>query len=122
MCRHPMPLPPMQHRLPSLIFTESVWVLRRDRSTFSCRQLLGKSVAGRGSSIYKLLRLGCSRRLESVHGSKDIHRHVINGALNGRYDVANAREVKHVRSEEHTSELQSQSNLVCRLLLEIKKD
>src|SRR2546430_11147986 len=27
-----------------------------------------------------------------------------------------------VRSEEHTSELQSQSNLVCRLLLEKKKD
>src|SRR5688572_11101659 len=29
--------------------------------------------------------------------------------------------VKAVRSEEHTSELQSQSNLVCRLLLEKKK-
>src|SRR2546430_3342994 len=28
----------------------------------------------------------------------------------------------HQRSEEHTSELQSQSNLVCRLLLEKKKD
>src|SRR2546430_12699048 len=28
----------------------------------------------------------------------------------------------HYRSEEHTSELQSQSNLVCRLLLEKKKD
>src|SRR5205085_8126001 len=28
---------------------------------------------------------------------------------------------RHVRSEEHTSELQSQSNLVCRLLLEKKK-
>src|SRR2546430_8606588 len=28
---------------------------------------------------------------------------------------------KEVRSEEHTSELQSQSNLVCRLLLEKKK-
>src|SRR2546427_9257497 len=28
---------------------------------------------------------------------------------------------KHDRSEEHTSELQSQSNLVCRLLLEKKK-
>src|SRR2546427_949982 len=27
-----------------------------------------------------------------------------------------------VRSEEHTSELQSQSNIVCRLLLEKKKD
>src|SRR5256886_8259372 len=29
--------------------------------------------------------------------------------------------VKKIRSEEHTSELQSQSNLVCRLLLEKKK-
>src|SRR2546430_12807585 len=29
--------------------------------------------------------------------------------------------VSRVRSEEHTSELQSQSNLVCRLLLEKKK-
>src|SRR5205085_5305666 len=29
--------------------------------------------------------------------------------------------VTYVRSEEHTSELQSQSNLVCRLLLEKKK-
>src|SRR2546430_12478637 len=29
--------------------------------------------------------------------------------------------VENVRSEEHTSELQSQSNLVCRLLLEKKK-
>src|SRR5688572_32583086 len=28
---------------------------------------------------------------------------------------------QHARSEEHTSELQSQSNLVCRLLLEKKK-
>src|SRR2546430_3070518 len=31
------------------------------------------------------------------------------------------RQVAVVRSEEHTSELQSQSNLVCRLLLEKKK-
>src|SRR2546430_5124397 len=30
-------------------------------------------------------------------------------------------QLDHVRSEEHTSELQSQSNLVCRLLLEKKK-
>src|SRR2546430_10451245 len=29
--------------------------------------------------------------------------------------------IRHKRSEEHTSELQSQSNLVCRLLLEKKK-
>src|SRR2546430_12322952 len=31
------------------------------------------------------------------------------------------RQLAHGRSEEHTSELQSQSNLVCRLLLEKKK-
>src|SRR2546430_8810237 len=31
------------------------------------------------------------------------------------------KHVARVRSEEHTSELQSQSNLVCRLLLEKKK-
>src|SRR2546427_8242040 len=36
--------------------------------------------------------------------------------LNPRYDRFSER-----RSEEHTSELQSQSNLVCRLLLEKKK-
>src|SRR2546427_2215155 len=34
----------------------------------------------------------------------------------------NDRVYEDVRSEEHTSELQSQSNLVCRLLLEKKKD
>src|SRR2546430_13255363 len=33
-----------------------------------------------------------------------------------------ARETPNSRSEEHTSELQSQSNLVCRLLLEKKKN
>src|SRR2546430_5896927 len=32
-----------------------------------------------------------------------------------------ARKIASIRSEEHTSELQSQSNLVCRLLLEKKK-
>src|SRR2546430_8385542 len=41
-----------------------------------------------------------------------------------RQEAADHREVAHAveeRSEEHTSELQSQSNLVCRLLLEKKK-
>src|SRR2546430_4896856 len=35
--------------------------------------------------------------------------------------LRDARERHFVRSEEHTSELQSQSNLVCRLLLEKKR-
>src|SRR2546427_2577187 len=41
-----------------------------------------------------------------------------------RVNLAATRQAKRefgVRSEEHTSELQSQSNLVCRLLLEKKK-
>src|SRR2546430_8149728 len=40
--------------------------------------------------------------------------------LNGKRDTAQGRRAFHARSEEHTSELQSQSNLVCRLLLEKK--
>src|SRR2546430_8535794 len=40
-------------------------------------------------------------------------------ARGARGPAAGAR--AHARSEEHTSELQSQSNLVCRLLLEKKK-
>src|SRR2546430_10780077 len=40
----------------------------------------------------------------------------------GEAHAAAAAEILRGRSEEHTSELQSQSNLVCRLLLEKKKD
>src|SRR2546430_8415486 len=39
----------------------------------------------------------------------------------GTDDYRDQRRLRHTRSEEHTSELQSQSNLVCRLLLEKKK-
>src|SRR5256886_12058678 len=42
------------------------------------------------------------------------------GSIN-RNLTSSGRAVKRRRSEEHTSELQSQSNLVCRLLLEKKK-
>src|SRR5690606_39988197 len=35
--------------------------------------------------------------------------------------IGNARIIDETRSEEHTSELQSRENLVCRLLLEKKK-
>src|SRR5438270_10293742 len=38
----------------------------------------------------------------------------------GTVDLPNDLRIR-IRSEEHTSELQSQSNLVCRLLLEKKK-
>src|SRR5205085_4839219 len=42
-------------------------------------------------------------------------------AEEGRRGLSNTRGGNTMRSEEHTSELQSQSNLVCRLLLEKKK-
>src|SRR2546430_16391647 len=42
--------------------------------------------------------------------------------LSGQFgNVLGTRQLADTRSEEHTSELQSQSNLVCRLLLEKKK-
>src|SRR2546430_3828801 len=43
----------------------------------------------------------------------------LNRLLQGQ--AGQADQVQNARSEEHTSELQSQSNLVCRLLLEKKK-
>src|SRR2546430_15848484 len=44
-----------------------------------------------------------------------------NQLVRDHYIVVTNLPPKLVRSEEHTSELQSQSNLVCRLLLEKKK-
>src|SRR5688572_32419042 len=41
--------------------------------------------------------------------------------VRGQWGEVQLRKVVELRSEEHTSELQSQSNLVCRLLLEKKK-
>src|SRR3989475_8728406 len=42
--------------------------------------------------------------------------------IGSRWNGLVVRDIRHLdRSEEHTSELQSQSNLVCRLLLEKKK-
>src|SRR6266567_6660971 len=43
------------------------------------------------------------------------------GRQHGRCPTGHRRARRDRRSEEHTSELQSQSNLVCRLLLEKKK-
>src|SRR2546430_13055054 len=45
----------------------------------------------------------------------------LRGYLCERFPCVRENEQIVVRSEEHTSELQSQSNLVCRLLLEKKK-
>src|SRR2546430_6542072 len=49
--------------------------------------------------------------------SEDAHRALARALLAQGYMIPQQR-----RSEEHTSELQSQSNIVCRLLLEKKKE
>src|SRR2546430_12965059 len=54
--------------------------------------------------------------LESARRESAVSSHAARGRLAGTKSLFHLR-----RSEEHTSELQSQSNLVCRLLLEKKK-
>src|SRR2546427_12793357 len=59
-----------------------------------------------------------------VHADHVTAAHVLKqttGARTAVYRDCNAQGYDRLRSEEHTSELQSQSNLVCRLLLEKKK-
>src|SRR2546427_1898812 len=59
-------------------------------------------------------------RNETDHSPRPIHYH--NRRSYMRILRVQPLDPEPVRSEEHTSELQSQSNLVCRLLLEKKKD
>src|SRR5688572_31595919 len=61
--------------------------------------------------------LGTSPTLEQFHNSYRASASYVTGAHNMKFGYQGA----YLRSEEHTSELQSQSNLVCRLLLEKKK-
>src|SRR2546430_12897237 len=60
-----------------------------------------------------------------LHGLRiDLDRPDLAAPVGGRlyYPAARRAGYRLLRSEEHTSELQSQSNLVCRLLLEKKKE
>src|SRR5688500_757450 len=68
----------------------------------------------------------CQAREIAVLRSDDLHAHREAGRREacrsgGRRQVGHARVARPERSEEHTSELQSPCNLVCRLLLEKKK-
>src|SRR5437763_16338398 len=56
----------------------------------------------------------------SLHDALPIWRPADNGRRRGRRWFRRARRLVRVRSEEHTSELQSPMYLVCRLLLEKK--
>src|SRR2546430_5799798 len=60
--------------------------------------------------------------LKPYHGSDGIGVRVVKSAAELAAVPARRDPMFAQRSEEHTSELQSQSNLVCRLLLEKKKN
>src|SRR5256884_5712946 len=68
------------------------------------------------STLFPYTTLFRSRRRPPRRRGVDGHGHA-----GRRIEVVHQREVGRVRSEEHTSELQSRLHLVCRLLLEKKK-
>src|SRR5690242_9549274 len=63
--------------------------------------------------------------VEGLSGVEQKGRSIVIGAMTRHADAANSTVLQQalpgLRSEEHTSELQSHVNLVCRLLLEKKK-
>src|SRR5438270_9517304 len=72
-------------------------------------------------SLHDALPISALQPLPPVDPQADRQRRA-RAPANGRADLfLQAHEHQCPRSEEHTSELQSQSNLVCRLLLEKKK-
>src|SRR5437588_8198065 len=86
---------------------------------FSTKHVEGRSVAELVRTNGPMDLTHCLRILEQVASALDYahRRGVFHGALSSGNVVLDANE----RSEEHTSELQSHSDLVCRLLLEKKK-
>src|SRR5688572_29807989 len=70
---------------------------------------------------YTTLFRSSRRRLGSRSKSDRVNSLLVERASGGNR-LPDAKPFQVLRSEEHTSELQSQSNLVCRLLLEKKND
>src|SRR2546430_11301015 len=70
------------------------------------------------STLFPYTTLFRSRALERQRGPQLVRGVGHEPALRGECRIQTGQQ----RSEEHTSELQSQSNLVCRLLLEKKKN
>src|SRR4051812_49920409 len=71
------------------------------------------------TTLFRSLRVGMQRRLEQriLCGELDDFPEIHHGDA-----MADMLDHAKIRSEEHTSELQSHVNLVCRLLLEKKKE
>src|SRR5688572_31726091 len=87
---------------------------RPPRSTLFPYTTLFRSNSAYVSNNYKTY----SYELEDIYDRLDL---LLPDAHNPEYNLSSIIDYIYERSEEHTSELQSQSNLVCRLLLEKKK-
>src|SRR2546427_372504 len=83
--------------------------------TFTPEAYLGSD----GMDPFNPMKLMQVLRRESAQSSANTS--LIASELNRRKEPLEAEPLDAMRSEEHTSELQSQSNLVCRLLLEKQK-
>src|SRR5262249_59055366 len=92
--------PPHLHPFPTRRSSDLVWQCKNDATNLFLQRTLRKLTPSR-----KLLREGEPQRSSFLLG----------------VSFRSALWRKRLRSEEHTSELQSLTNLVCRLLLEKKK-
>src|SRR5688500_19288330 len=66
--------------------------------------------------------VGAVRRVEAARVDRAAEQHVVDPVRAPDRQALGEQEAAVARSEEHTSELQSPCNLVCRLLLEKKKN
>src|SRR5688572_31238497 len=84
------------------------------------RSTVGPVYSGDGKGKAEQL-ASCYRNALSLAAEKGLKTVAFPAISTGVYGYPPAEAARVSRSEEHTSELQSQSNLVCRLLLEKKK-
>src|SRR5256885_4557741 len=96
-------------------------IRRPPRSTLFPYTTLFRSAASKDSFSYLVFRGQCVPGVRACEGHDYIHLAATSLCHNSNSADACVSSVKQVRSEEHTSELQSPCNLVCRLLLEKKK-
>src|SRR5205807_6298299 len=88
---------------------------RLDAQTFPQRRTSGLSQINADGEKHLIRERRVVERL-GQHGRQDVQRKQMSAG-----DVFESEQDEYERSEEHTSELQSPCNLVCRLLLEKKK-
>src|SRR3712207_8229632 len=97
-------------------------IRRPPRSTLFPYTTLFRSIRCASRSVLLVAAAACQRREgdEAEYGAVDRLLHLLRPRPAGRTH-SHARD-RSMRSEEHTSELQSRQYLVCRLLLEKKKN